>query len=134
TSGEDKPKGKEEPVTIASTVIKTGSTILELNTDTLGKRKEIWHVSGLLVMKLPGAPEPIVWPDSGQAYIYSASFAVSDFAGLDWISAKTYTGMAKYQGSDCIEFKGDVSPLTPRAREEEAIAIGQAKAFGQPPP
>ncbi len=136
TSGEEKPKDKEakEPVTMTSTVVKTGSTILELNTDAQGKRSEIWHVGGLMVMKLPDVKEPIVWPDSGQPYIYLANFAVSDFAGLDWISAKTYTGMAKYQGRACIQFRGDVSPLTPRAREEEAIAIREAKTFGQPPP
>ena len=135
-AGEEKPKDKEgkEPVTMASTVVKTGSTILELNTDPQGKRKEVWHLGGLMVMKLPDAAEPIVWPDSVQADIYSVNFAAADFAGLDWISANTYTGMAKYQGRDCIQFTGDVSPLNPRAREEEAIAIGQAKAFGQTVP
>jgi hypothetical protein len=69
-----------------------------------------------------------------QPDIYSVNFATADFAGLDWISATTYTGMAKYQGRDCIQFTGEVSPLNPRAREEEAIAIGQAIAFGQPVP
>ena len=136
TTGEEKPKDKDgkEPVTIASTVIKTGSAILELNADTDGKRKEIWHIGGLMVMKQPDAAEPIVWPDSVQADIYSVNFAAADFAGLDWISATTYTGMAKYQGRDCIQFTGEVSPLNPKAREEEAIAIGQAIAFGQPVP
>ncbi|MEP6672273.1 MAG: hypothetical protein ABJF10_24125 [Chthoniobacter sp.] len=136
TTGEEKPKEKEgkEAVTIASTVVKTGSTILELNADGDGKRKEIWHIGGLMVMKQPDAAEPTVWPDSAQADIYSVNFAAADFAGLDWISATTYTGMAKYQGRDCIQFTGEVSPLNPRAREEEAIAIGQAIAFGQPVP
>ncbi|MDR3404158.1 MAG: hypothetical protein P4L99_16795 [Chthoniobacter sp.] len=136
TTGEEKPKGKEgkEPVTIASTVVKTGSTILELNADTDGRRKEIWHIGGLMVMKQPDVAEPTVWPDSAQADIYTVNFAAGDFAGLDWISATTYTGMAKYQGRDCIQFTGEVSPLNPKAREEEAIAIGQAIAFGQPVP
>jgi len=133
TSGEEKSKDKES-VTIASTVVKTGSTILELNADTDGKRKEIWHVGGLMVMKQPDTAEPIVWPDSAQADIYSVNFANADFAGLDWISSTTYAGMAKYQGRDCIQFNGDVSPLNPKAREEEAIAIGQAIAFGLPVP
>jgi len=130
---EGKPKDKEA-VTIASTVVKTGSTILELNADTDGKRKEIWHIGGLMVMKQPDAAEPTVWPDTVQADIYSVNFAAVDFAGLDWISATTYSGMAKYQGRDCIQFTGEVSPLNPKAREEEAIAIGQAIAFGQPVP
>ncbi|EDY20615.1 hypothetical protein CfE428DRAFT_1812 [Chthoniobacter flavus Ellin428] len=136
TTGEEKPKDKEgkEPVIMASTVVKAGSTILELSTDTGGKRTEIWHVGGLMVMKRSDDAEPSVWPDSVQADIYSVNFAVADFAGLDWISPTTYTGMAKYQGRDCIQFKGDVSPLNPKAREEEAIAIGQAIAFGQPAP
>jgi len=136
TTGEEKLKDKEvkDPVTMASTVVKTGSTILELHTDASGKRKEIWHLGGLMVMKLPDAAEPIVRPDSVQADIYSVNFATADFAGLDWISPTTYTGMAKYHGRDCIQFKGNVSPLNPKAREEEAIAIGQAKAFGQPVP
>jgi len=133
TAGEEKPKDKN-PVTIAATVVKTGSTILELSTDTGGKRKEIWHVGGLMVMKQPDTAEPIVWPDSVQADIYSVDFATADFAGLDWVSAITYSGMAKYQGRDCIQFTGEVSPLNPKAREEEAIAIGQAIAFGQPVP
>lgn len=132
-AGEEKPKDKD-PVTIASTVVKTGSTILELNADADGKRKEIWHVGGLMVMKQPDTAEPVVWPDSVQADIYSVNFANADFAGLDWISPTTYAGMAKYQGRDCIQFNGDVSPLNPKAREEEAIAIGQAIAFGQPAP
>ena len=136
TTGEEKPKDKEdkEPVTMASTVVKTGSTILELNTDTSGQRKEIWHVGGLMVMKRSDAAEPTVWPDSVQPDIYSANFADGDFAGLDWISPTTYTGMAKYQGRDCIQFSGEVSPLNPKAREEEAIAIREAITFGQPVP
>jgi len=136
TTGEEKSKEQEgkEAITITSTVVKTGPTILELNADTDGKRKEIWHIGGLMVMKEPDAAEPIVWPDSVQADINSVNFAAADFAGLDWISATTYSGMAKYQGRDCIQFTGEVSPLNPKAREEEAIAIGQAIAFGQPVP
>ena len=88
----------------------------------------------MMVMKQSDAAEPIVWPDSVQSDIYSVNFASTDFAGLDWISATTYAGMAKYQGRDCIQFSGEVSPLNPKAREEEAIAIGQAIAFGQPVP
>jgi hypothetical protein len=42
--------------------------------------------------------------------------------------------MAKYQGRDCIQFTGEVSPLNPKAREEEAVAIAQAIFFEEPVP
>jgi len=132
-TGAEKSKDKEA-VPTTSTVVKTGSTILEVNIDTGGRRREIWHVGGMMVMKQSDAAEPIVWPDSVQSDIYSVNFASADFAGLDWVSATTYAGMAKYQGRDCIQFNGEVSPLNPKAREEELIAIGQAIAFGLPVP
>jgi hypothetical protein len=141
--GEKSPKadagdGKNDPEKPAavtqSRVVKTGATILELNVDVWGKKEEIWHLSGLRAMKPPDSSSPIIAPDSGGGSdIYSTNFTVSDFAGLDWISAGTYTGMAKYQGRDCLEFKSYVSPLNARAREEELIAIDQAKAFGESP-
>ena len=144
TAGEKSPKtgavdgknSQEKPAVVTqSRIVKTGSTILELNVDVQGKKEEIWHLSGLRAMKPPDASPPIIAPDTGGGSdIYSTNFAVSDFAGLDWITANTFTGMAKYQGRDCIEFKATVSPLNARDRQEEAIAIGQAIAFGQPAP
>jgi hypothetical protein len=117
-----------------STIVKTGTTILEQNVTAQGQSEEVWHISGIQVKRLPGALPPVVSPDFGGGDIYSVNFAVSDFAGLDWISAKTYTGIAKHQGKDCLVFKDNVSPLTARLRQEEAIAIDQAKTFGEQVP
>src|SRR6187402_1900442 len=127
-------EGHEKPVILKQAAVKTGTTILEQSIDAQGQRHEIWHVSGFRIVKLPGAPSPDVSPEYGGGDIYSINFAVSDFAGLDWISAKTYSGMAKYQGRDCIAFSTSLSPLNARAQEEESIAIEQARAFGQQVP
>lgn len=136
TGAVDGKNSQEKPAVVTqSRIVKTGSTILELNVDVQGKKEELWHLSGLRAMKPPDASHPIIAPDTGGGSdIYSANFAVSDFAGLDWISANTYTGMAKYQGRECIEFKATVSPLNARERQEEAIAIDQAKTFGESAP
>jgi len=125
----------KKPVFVAQTeVIKTGTTIVEREVDAKGKLSEHWHIKDLRIMKLPDSPTPIVCPDFGGGDIYSVNFAISDFAGLEWISAKTYAGMQKLQGRDCIVFKTSVSPLNARAQQEEAIAIEQAKTFGEPIP
>lgn len=125
----------EKPVIVAqSTIVKTGSTILEKNVDAQGNRQEIWHVKGLRVMKLSDNPHPLVCPDFWGGDIQSINFAVSDFAGLDWISATTYKGIKKYQGRDCILFNGQVSPLNAAQRKQESIEIESAKAWGRPVP
>ena len=77
-----------------------------------------------------GAAKPLVCPDYGGGDIYSINFAASDFAGLDWVSAKTYSGMAKYQGRDCIVFNSSVSPLEGWQQKLESADIEQARALG----
>ena len=132
TGTNDKSVSKDkEPVTMVSTVIKTGSTILEQNVDAEGRRHHIWHFSGLRIM-VASVSNPMVCPDYGGGDIFSTSFASSDFAGFDWLSPNTYWGMAKYQGYDCIVFKGTVSPLTVMAQKEERADIEQARALGHP--
>lgn len=130
-AGAEKTNQEKTPVMRQSKIVKTGATILEVNMDAQGKREEIWHVSGIRAMKLPGATTPIVCPDFGGGDIHSIDFASSDFAGLDWISANTYTGVAKFQGRDCIEFKGNVSPLEASVKRQEAGAIMEAEASGE---
>lgn len=134
TDGADRQNKSEPPVISQSSVVKTGPTILEESLDAKGQRVEVWHVSGLRVTKRPDE-RPVVSPDYyGGGDIYSVNFAVSDFAGLEWISAKTYTGVVQYQGKDCLVFNDNISPLTARLREEEVIAINQAKVFGMEVP
>lgn len=129
--GTDRQDKSESPVIGQSSVIKTGPIIFEESVDGKGQRIEVWHVSGLRVMKRPDVPRPVVSPEYSGGDIHSVNFAVSDFAGLDWISAKTFTGTAQYQGKDCLVFNENVSPLTARLKEEEIISIDQAKVFGR---
>ena len=110
-------QGQQKGAPVAQlTVVKTGSTILEYYIDANGQRHEIWHIAGLRIVVQLGAASPLiipegaaktalVCPDYGGGDIYSLNFAASDFAGLDWLSASTYSGMAEYQGNDCIVFK-----------------------------
>ena len=129
-TGESRPKDKE-PVTMVSTVIKTGSTILEQNVDAAGQSHQIWHVSGIRIIAGAGISNPIVCPDYGGGDIFSIDFTSSDFAGLNWLSPSTYWGMVKYQGYDCIAFTGTVSPLSVKAQQDEASVIAQEKEMGQ---
>jgi hypothetical protein len=133
TTGEGSHKDKE-PVTMFSTVIKTGSTILEQNVDAGGQRHQIWHASGIRVIPVPGSSNPMVCPDYGGGDIVSINFASSDFSGFDWLSQSTYTGIVKYQGNDCIVFNGTVSPLSVREQMEERGFIEQSRALGQSVP
>jgi hypothetical protein len=111
-------------------VVKTGSTTLEYYVDSGGQRHEVWHVGGLrIILQLVGGAKPLVCPDYGGGDIYSINFAASDFAGLDWISADTYSGMVKYQGRDCIVFNSNVSPLEGLQQRLEAAGIEQARAL-----
>jgi hypothetical protein len=129
-TGEAPPKDKQkESVTMVSTVVKTGSTILEQNVEANGERHQIWHFSGVRIVS--GTSDPVIGADYGGDDIFSINFASTDFAGLDWVSQSTYAGMAKYQGNDCIVFKGTVSPLSVRAQIDEREDIAKAKAFGE---
>jgi len=133
TTGEEKTKDKEakEPITMVSTIVKTGSTILEQNVDEAGQRSQIWHVSGIRVV---AGSNPAVSPDYASADIFSINFASTDFAGLYWLSPATYAGIVKYQGNDCIVFKGSVSPLGEKAQADEQSYIIGARAFGESVP
>jgi hypothetical protein len=134
TAGGGRDQQKESPVA-QLTVVKTGSTTLEYHVHATGERDEIWHVADIRVMiRLVGDAKPLVCPDYGGGDIYSTNFAVSDFAGLDWVSADTYSGMAKHQERDCIVFKSNVSPLDGQAQKLEAAAIAQERAVGKHPP
>jgi hypothetical protein len=129
------PEGRptdKEPVTMLSTVVKTGSTILEQNVQADGRRHQIWHVSGIRIVS--GSSNPMISQDYGGGDIFSTNFASSDFAGFDWVAAGTYSGMAKYQGNDCLVFKGTVSPLSAKAQLDEQAFIEGARALGQSVP
>lgn len=128
--------GGPQDSVMQSKVVKAGSIILEENTDLQGKAQATWHIKDLRIVKPSEGNnvKPIISRDSGGGDIYSVNFAVSDFAGLDWISANTYAGIRKYQGRDCIIFKGEVSPLPLMFHEEELVAIENAKTYGLAPP
>lgn len=140
--GQDQPQGA--PVT-QLTVIKTGSTMLEYNVDANGQRHEIWHIAGLRIVVQLGTATPLIIPESAAKTalvcpdyagrdIYSINFATSDFAGLDWLSPSTYSGMVEYQGNDCIVFKGTVSPLSEKAQVDERLYIEGERARGRSVP
>jgi hypothetical protein len=131
TTGEGGAKEKEA-VTMASTVIKTGSTILEQTVDAAGHRYQIWHSGGLRIVA--GISAPMVSADYGGGDIFSINFTSSDFAGLGWLSPTTYAGITKCEGRDCIIFSGTVSPLDAKAQVDERAYIEQARALGQPAP
>jgi len=135
-------KQKEGPVS-KLTVVKTGSKMVEFYVDADGQRHEIWHVGGLrIVVQLGDGPlifsesakTALLSPDYGGGDIYSINFSSSDFAGLEWLSPSTYSGIVKYQGSDCIVFKGSVSPLSAREQMLERVYIEQSRAMGQSVP
>lgn len=134
TPAEEGRNKEKEPTTKVSTVTKTGSTILEQTVDASGQQNQVWHSSGVRIVPVPGSSNPMVCPDYGGGDIMSINFASSDFAGLDWLSQNTYSGMEKYQGVDCIVFKGSVSPLGVRDQIDERAYIEQAKALGQKAP
>jgi hypothetical protein len=139
-------KGHEKAVVVAQlTVVKTGSKMLEYYIDADGQRHETWHVEGIRIVVQLGAASPLIIPESaaktalvspdyGGGDIYSINFAISDFAGLDWLSPSTYSGVEKYQGSDCIVFKGTVSPLGQKDQSDERAYIEGERAMGHSVP
>jgi len=130
-TGESKDK---EPATMVSTVTKTGSIILEEKIEENGQHHQIWHFSGLRITLVPGTSKPLICPDYGGRDIFSTDFDSSDFAGFYWLSPTTYAGIVKYEGKDCIVFKGSVSPLGERAQGDEQAYIIGARANGESPP
>jgi hypothetical protein len=113
--------------------VKTGSTIFEQSSDATGKLQEIWHINGIRLAKIAGAPTPTICPDFGGGDIFSINFSTSDFAGLDWISKDSYAGIVKYQGKDCILFKGEVSPISLGEQNAQIARIAADKAQGITP-
>lgn len=112
--------------------VKTGSTIFEQSVSPEGRPQEIWHIGGIRVAKISGAAAPIVCPDFGGGDIFSINFSSSDFAGLDWISKDSYSGIVKYQGRDCILFKSEVSPLSRDEQDALSARILSERAEGLP--
>jgi len=130
TGGASKPK-----VIRQESVTKTGSLICEELLDDRGREFERWHVNGVQILISSGATAPLVFPDSGGDDIYTPNFNTSDFAGLDWISEKNYSGVVKVMGRDCLVFRGEVTALPTQERREvklqadrerEAMAIASA--------
>jgi len=128
-------KGQQKTAVVTQvTVVKTGSTIVEQQIEADGQQQVIWHVGGFQITMTSGTASPNVSPDSGGDDIYSINFAVTDYAGLDWVSAKTYSGMIKYQGLDCMVFNSTVSPLEGWRQRLETAEIEQARALGHQVP
>lgn len=119
-------------VEVREKFIKTGSTIFEQSTSPEGRPQEIWHIGGIRVAKISGGSAPIICPDFGGGDIFSINFSSSDFAGLDWISRDSYSGIVKYQGKDCILFKSEVSPLSRDEQDALSARILSEKAEGLP--
>jgi len=124
-------KEKHAPTNSLSTLTKAGGIILEQNVDTQGQKEEIWHCKGIRVEKDPKTAAPLISPDRGTGDIYSVDFSQSDFAGLSWVSPKTFAGIEKYEGRDCIVFRDKVSPLTAEYRRQEMSGIAIAQSLGQ---
>jgi hypothetical protein len=139
-------KGQQkDAVVVQLTVVKTGSTMLEYYVDANGQQHEIWHVTGIRIVVQLGAASPLIIPESvakralvspdyGGRDIYSINFAASDFAGLNWLSPSTFSGMVKYRGTDCMVFNGTVSPLSERAQIDERLYIEGERAMGHAVP
>lgn len=51
---------------------------------------------------------------------------------MDWVSKDSYAGIVKYQGRDCIVFKGEVSPISRGEQDAQAGRIAAEKAEGLP--
>jgi hypothetical protein len=117
-----------------SKLMKSGDTIYEQNVDAEGKVHQVWHIGSIRAEKgADGAPN--ITPDvGGGGDIYSVNFGSSDFAGLDWISAETYQGKAKYQGRDVLIFEEKINPLPAdenRANAIENSIAAQAKFYNE---
>jgi hypothetical protein len=107
-------------------VIKTGRIIDEQIVDGVGRKFEIWHVNGMEVSGASGESAPVITPDAAPKDIYTANFAISDFAGLDWISPQTYAGIQKVMGRDCILFRGKVNPQPAGIQTETKLSADRA--------
>jgi hypothetical protein len=105
-------------------VTKTGKIIDEQLVDALGRKFELWHVNGMLLTG--GESAPVIVPDSAGKDIYTTNFALSDFAGLDWISPRTYAGIQKVMGRDCIIFRGEVNSQPAAVQSETKLAGDRA--------
>jgi hypothetical protein len=99
-------------------VIKTGKIVYERLVDRSGRRSEIWHDNGVQLLIPSSGAAPLIFPDYGGGDIYTPNYSVSDFAGLDWISPDTFTGIQKVMGRDCMVFRGQVNALPGDERRE----------------
>jgi hypothetical protein len=109
---------KKPKIIRQESVIKTSPIIYEQLVDDRGRKFERWHSNGVQLLIPAGVASPTVFPDAGGDDIYTPNFGVADFAGLDWISEKTFTGIQKVMGRDCLIFRGEVSPLPTQERRE----------------
>lgn len=119
---------KKPRIVRQASVIKTGSIIYEQLVENTGRRREVWHSYGLQLLLPSKEKAPMVFPDFGGGDIYTPNYAVSDFAGLDWISPSTYIGLKKVSGRDCIIFQGEVSELAVDERREMEFESDRARS------
>ena len=84
------------------------------------------------MMHLVGDAKPLISPDYGGGDIYSINFAVSDFAGLDWVSAEHLFRHGKISGERLHRLQVECESPGGWEQKLEAAAIEQAKALGHP--
>lgn len=68
-----------------------------------GKAKEFWVRGGLILLKYPGFPEPMIMnPEDVQVDV---PVPEGDFSGFEWISPANFVGTSSVQGKKCFVFE-----------------------------
>ena len=90
-----------------TSVIKTKNLRLEvIDNPTIGKVTK-WCDGDLQIVSTAKEPGPTLYtsPDPDPAHNFFQSYAKSPFPEIAWVSPKSYTGIQKFEGRDCMVFE-----------------------------
>ncbi len=89
-------------------VIKTGPIRYLLTVEPDGSRMETWCTGTKQVYLHSGWKDPMVSDESDIKDPNSVDISKTDFPGCGWVSAKSYKGIQRLNGRDCIFFSDTV--------------------------
>ena len=93
------------------TVIKSGHLLFEKTVTEDGVEIDSWHTPQWIVTN-PGGHGWLISPIGGSSF-NSPDYSKADFAGLDWISLKNFTGFQGVMGHHCFTFKDRIITADP---------------------
>jgi hypothetical protein len=118
-------------------VTKTKTILCERSTQT-GDKVDKWHIEGVQYTVIPKTKQCITadlaaFQRGVASADYYTDYSLTDFPGMEWVSAKNYVHSLQYMGRDCLVFQDILSLYTAEElREIQKDRNGKKRASFNP--